>query len=182
MRRTILAAAVAAILPAAAHVSVAVGKVHPLRQELGKYSRLYYAVREAHGARAPGRNIRRYGVRVGRRVRAATPREIAASIRQLRLLRTPLLTPGFPRRPPAGVMTARPSAVLTAIASCESGGDPRAVSPTGAYRGKYQFDLGTWREVGGSGDPAAAPESEQDMRAAMLYRRAGPGRWPVCGR
>jgi hypothetical protein len=71
---------------------------------------------------------------------------------------------------------------LQAIARCESGGDPRAVSSGGTYRGKYQFSSQTWAAVGGSGDPAAAPEDEQDRRAAMLYRRAGPGQWPVCGR
>jgi soluble lytic murein transglycosylase-like protein len=70
---------------------------------------------------------------------------------------------------------------LDAIASCESGGDPTAVSADGTYRGKYQFDTGTWASVGGSGDPAAAPEEEQDMRAAILYSRAGSSPWPVCG-
>ena len=25
-------------------------------------------------------------------------------------------------------------------------------------------------------------ETEQDRRAAILYRRYGPGQWPVCGR
>jgi soluble lytic murein transglycosylase-like protein len=72
-------------------------------------------------------------------------------------------------------------ATLDAIASCESGGDPTAVSSDGTYRGKYQFDTGTWASVGGSGDPAAAPEEEQDMRAAMLYSRASSSPWPVCG-
>jgi hypothetical protein len=70
---------------------------------------------------------------------------------------------------------------LQAIAACESGGDPSAVGGGGAYRGKYQFDQGTWASVGGSGDPAAAPEAEQDKRAAMLYARTGPSQWPVCG-
>jgi hypothetical protein len=70
---------------------------------------------------------------------------------------------------------------LEAIASCESGGDPAAVSSTGTYRGKYQFSYATWAAVGGSGDPAAAPEAEQDYRAALLYERSGPGQWPVCG-
>ena len=73
-----------------------------------------------------------------------------------------------------------PSANLQAIAACESGGDPTAVGG-GAYRGKYQFDYGTWASVGGSGDPAAAPEAEQDMRAQMLYERSGSSPWPVCG-
>ncbi len=78
---------------------------------------------------------------------------------------------------PAGVS----SSTLEAIAACESGGDPAAVSADGSYRGKYQFDYGTWASVGGSGDPAAAPEQEQDYRAALLYSRAGSSPWPLCG-
>lgn len=74
-----------------------------------------------------------------------------------------------------------PSDHLQRIAACESGGDPRAVSASGQYRGKYQFDQATWQSVGGSGDPAAAPEAEQDQRAAMLYQRSGAAPWPVCG-
>lgn len=70
---------------------------------------------------------------------------------------------------------------LEAIALCESGGNPRAVGGGGAYRGKYQFSYSTWASVGGSGDPAAAPEAEQDRRAAILYARSGPSQWPVCG-
>ena len=70
---------------------------------------------------------------------------------------------------------------LDTIAACESGGDPTAVSPDGTYRGKYQFDYGTWASVGGSGDPAAAPEAEQDYRAALLYSQSGSSPWPVCG-
>ena len=79
----------------------------------------------------------------------------------------------------AGGSTA--SAGLEGIAACESGGDPSAVSPDGQYRGKYQFDQQTWASVGGSGDPAAAPEAEQDQRAAMLQAQAGSSPWPVCG-
>ncbi len=70
---------------------------------------------------------------------------------------------------------------LDAIGACESGGDPTAVSSDGTYRGKYQFDYGTWESVGGSGDPAAAPEAEQDYRAALLYAQSGSSPWPVCG-
>jgi Transglycosylase-like domain len=72
-------------------------------------------------------------------------------------------------------------ATLDAIAACESGGDPTAVSADGTYRGKYQFDYGTWESVGGHGDPAAASEAEQDYRAALLYARSGSSPWPVCG-
>ena len=82
-------------------------------------------------------------------------------------------------RPPEPKVAVPPQ--LEAIAACESGGDPAAVSSTGAYRGKYQFSVATWQAVGGQGDPAAAPEAEQDRRAAILYAQSGPGQWPVCG-
>jgi hypothetical protein len=73
-----------------------------------------------------------------------------------------------------------PSA-LERIARCESGGNPRAVSADGTYRGKYQFDRGTWRAMGGDGDPAHASEAEQDRRALVLYRARGTSPWPACG-
>ena len=73
-------------------------------------------------------------------------------------------------------------AALQAIAQCESGGIPGAVDSSGTYRGLFQFDSGTWASVGGSGDPAAAPATEQYRRAAMLYARSGASPWPVCGR
>ncbi len=72
------------------------------------------------------------------------------------------------------------NATLERIARCESGGDPRAVSANGTYRGKYQFSRATWRAVGGKGDPARASEAEQDRRAAILLDRAGTSPWPNC--
>jgi peptidoglycan hydrolase-like protein with peptidoglycan-binding domain len=73
------------------------------------------------------------------------------------------------------------SSTLQRIAQCESGGNPAAVSPSGQYRGKYQFSRATWRAMGGTGDPAQAPEAEQDQRAAALLAQAGTSPWPVCG-
>jgi peptidoglycan hydrolase-like protein with peptidoglycan-binding domain len=75
-----------------------------------------------------------------------------------------------------------PSPELEKIARCESGGDPTAISPTGQYRGKYQFSRATWRSLGGSGDPARAPEAQQDRMAELLLHRSGTSAWPVCGR
>jgi peptidoglycan hydrolase-like protein with peptidoglycan-binding domain len=72
-----------------------------------------------------------------------------------------------------------PSA-LVRIAECESGGNPRAASRDGRYRGKYQFTVDTWRALGGEGDPAAAPEWLQDRLALRLYRRSGTAPWPGC--
>jgi hypothetical protein len=70
--------------------------------------------------------------------------------------------------------------ILVRIAECESGGNPTAVSPSGRYRGKYQFSMSTWTELGGEGDPAEAPEWLQDRIALKLYRRAGTSPWPNC--
>jgi peptidoglycan hydrolase-like protein with peptidoglycan-binding domain len=72
--------------------------------------------------------------------------------------------------------------VLAEIAECESGGDPRAVSANGMYRGKYQFSRSTWRAMGGRGkDPARASEAHQDRMALKLYRAQGVAPWPACG-
>ena len=83
---------------------------------------------------------------------------------------------------------ARPTVTATAdglnwaaLAQCESGGRPNAVSASGKYRGMYQFSYATWAGVGGSGDPAAASAEEQTARAQMLYNRSGAGQWPHCG-
>jgi hypothetical protein len=81
------------------------------------------------------------------------------------------------RRSGAG---SRAPGILSAIAECESGGNPRAVSSDGQYRGKYQFSQGTWEGLGGTGDPAKAPEWKQDRLALKLYRRSGNAPWPNC--
>jgi len=105
-------------------------------------------------------------------VRAET-RELRVDIRQLRRR----LVRKYGGAPDVAIPP-----VLKSIARCESHSDPRAISAGGTYRGKYQFSFATWATVGGKGDPAAASETEQDRRAAILYRRGGPGHWPVCGR
>jgi hypothetical protein len=92
---------------------------------------------------------------------------------------------GLSVAPRAAVSSTRsvsaPSATLARIAQCESGGDPTAVSADGQYRGKYQFSRATWRAMGGTGDPAAASEAEQDRLAAKLLAQAGTSPWPNCG-
>jgi peptidoglycan hydrolase-like protein with peptidoglycan-binding domain len=95
------------------------------------------------------------------------------------------VTAAAPQDAKASDASAAPSdnavATLQRIAQCESGGSPTAVSADGTYRGKYQFDRATWREMGGSGDPADAPEAEQDRIAAQLLAQRGTAPWPVCG-
>jgi hypothetical protein len=50
----------------------------------------------------------------------------------------------------------------------------------GGFGGKYQFHPDTWRALGGKGDPASAPESEQDRLAARLYAQQGSAPWASC--
>ena len=88
------------------------------------------------------------------------------------------------KKKPAATSTAVPAATAdglnwAALAKCESGGNPRAVNPAGYY-GLYQFSLGTWARVGGSGNPIDASPAEQLARAQTLYARSGAGQWG-CG-
>ena len=136
------------------------------------YLKLYDKAKRRGGD--PGRNILLRGVATeDDRVRAALKGELRKSIEVLKRMAAPASA-----ATPAGTAV---SPQLAAIAACESGGDPTAIGGGGLYRGKYQFTYETWASVGGSGDPAAAPEAEQDARAAALLARDGAGHWPVCG-
>jgi len=59
---------------------------------------------------------------------------------------------------------------------CESGNNYRANTGNGYY-GAYQFDVGTWRSVGGGGLPSSASPAEQDYRARLLYQARGWAPW-----
>ncbi len=72
--------------------------------------------------------------------------------------------------------------VWAALAQCESGGNPGIVSSNGLYYGLYQFSLGTWQAMGGSGLPSNASAAEQTQRAQALQARSGWGQWPACSR
>lgn len=84
-----------------------------------------------------------------------------------------LVTVTAPQMPPGN---------WAALRRCESGGNYKAVSRSGKYRGAYQFDRRTWAAYGPPGDPAAASPAEQDRRAAALYRARGWRPWPHCGK
>ncbi|MEA2169142.1 MAG: hypothetical protein QOF76_2442 [Solirubrobacteraceae bacterium] len=131
-----------------------------------------YAKAQKHGA-TPGRNILLQGVATKRGIRAARAGEVRNSASVLERMTVPATA--------TAASGTAPSAALQAIAQCESGGNPAAVDASGTYRGKYQFDMGTWAANGGTGDPAAAPEAEQDAIAARLYAARGAAPWPVCG-
>ncbi|HEX3613586.1 MAG TPA: transglycosylase family protein [Sporichthyaceae bacterium] len=70
----------------------------------------------------------------------------------------------------------------TALAQCESGGDPKSTNGgAGNYFGLYQFSAGTWRSVGGTGPANKATVAEQRYRAELLYEQQGSSPWPSCG-
>lgn len=69
-----------------------------------------------------------------------------------------------------------------ALAKCESGGNPAAVSSNGKYHGLYQFSVSTWKAMGGTGLPSQASAEEQTQRAQALQAKSGWGQWPACSR
>ncbi len=95
---------------------------------------------------------------------------------------TPAPGSGTPRTKTAPPASGNVPAALRRIAQCESGGNPGAIGGGGTYRGKYQFTRETWRNLGGKGDPARAPEAEQDRLAMKLYSQAGSAPWANCAR
>lgn len=157
----------------------------PTKRLQDRYLALHEKARKS--GEKPGRNVVREGVKErDGDVRLASARDLKKSVRVLRRMTRPK-PKAAARRTESGAGATRASGggaggQLGAIAACESGGNPSAVGGGGAYRGKYQFSRETWASVGGSGDPAAASEAEQDQRAAQLLARDGAGHWPSCGR
>ena len=101
------------------------------------------------------------------------------------------LTPTTPAQingrvpPPAGGPT---GAQWDALRNCESTHNYRAVSPTGKFRGAYQFSVQTWDWVAGLHqphlvgiDPIDADPAWQDVMAYTLFAMSGWGQWPECG-
>jgi len=85
----------------------------------------------------------------------------------------------------AGVMVLRHTSNASAdpsaqdwfrLRTCESSNN-YAINTGNAHYGAYQFDLSTWRSVGGSGYPYQASPAEQDARALILYRMRGWQPW-----
>jgi Transglycosylase-like domain len=178
------------ILPAAARAADLDDPPAPRRSELsapvGGHLTVAGQMRAARRAERRERLVRRVARlehRVARvrgerpahqRLTGAAPTELAGRVRRLRReLRAARREHSFQR-------VAVPSQ-LAAIAACESGGNYATNTGNGFY-GAYQFDLRTWQSVGGAGLPSDASPAEQDMRAALLYQRAGAAPWPVCGR
>jgi hypothetical protein len=157
------------------------------------YTERYKEVRQRHGRRAPGRNIRDNGVvRRNQTVRDARCSEIRRSIRQLKVLLTvpkpytSVPTATVVAAPPAQMPSGVESPVVTSTGGssnsmvnpdCESSGNPQVVDPSGTYWGKYQFDRQTWAAHGGNPSSyGSASEVEQDRIAAAVTYDA----WPNC--
>ncbi|WP_323368427.1 transglycosylase family protein [Cumulibacter manganitolerans] len=84
---------------------------------------------------------------------------------------------GIPALLPGSTAVADPSSdQWLALRKCESSNN-YSINTGNGYYGAYQFDLATWRSVGGSGYPHQASPSEQDARALMLYRMRGWQPW-----
>jgi hypothetical protein len=134
------------------------------------YTDLRVAVVKKHGKRAPGRNIRKHGLRTpSGRVIPAQPRHFAKSIRQLRAILHPphmlrVTKIGPPGQPPAGVQTPRmaPTGLAACIVHHESRGNSQAVN--GQYHGIAQWSAEAWARHGGhkyASDPLGATYDEQ---------------------
>ncbi|GAB2460001.1 transglycosylase family protein [Jatrophihabitans fulvus] len=77
----------------------------------------------------------------------------------------------------AGSAQADPSAdQWYRLRMCESSNN-YAINTGNGYYGAYQFDLSTWRSVGGQGYPHQNSKAEQDYRALRLYRQRGWQPW-----
>ncbi|HEY2059741.1 MAG TPA: transglycosylase family protein [Amycolatopsis sp.] len=80
-----------------------------------------------------------------------------------------------------GAASADPSSSSWAkLRMCEASGRYNTNTGNGYY-GAYQFNLDTWRSVGGQGRPDQASPREQDYRALYLYRMRGWQPWECAG-
>jgi hypothetical protein len=153
-----------------------------------KYHVLRERIVEKHGARAPGRNIVRQGVRTKRGSRAATNTDIAASIATFRRMLAPPPPPApapssssTSTTPTAGLQSAGSGGACGAIPGYivgrESGGDPNAVNPSSGAFGCYQL-LPDHFAAGGECAGLGTDQAGQDECAGRLWDGgAGSSHW-----
>lgn len=81
-----------------------------------------------------------------------------------------------------GTMEEPPVGVWDRLAQCESNGN-WSISTGNGYYGGLQFDVRTWRAMGGVGMPNEHSRAEQ-IRVAERLRdhNGGYGAWPTCSR
>lgn len=180
MRRFGVAAVAVALLfigsPVAAEPTIHQSKRALLEQ---RYEHHYWQVVRKHGRDAPGRNIVRRGFRTHGRVRRASSREVARSIRTFkRWLAPPRAPVRASDRSPHGQTAAYAGgrwAIPAAIVMCESGGNYGAVNSSSGARGAYQLMPSTY--YGHGGDGSWSP-SDQDRVAARVWNGgAGRSQW-----
>jgi hypothetical protein len=90
-----------------------------------------------------------------------------------------------PASPPGGDLSQDPFLKCTRAHESDTSGGYHAVSPSGWYRGAYQFLRSTWNGAAmGAGrpdlvgvDPAAAAPADQDHLALYLYHVRGAAPW-----
>jgi hypothetical protein len=108
--------------------------------------------------------------------RAAAAQAAAAAARSApQVMATSSGTPPLPTLPP----------FLRCVIQVESGGDYRAISPTGQYMGAFQFAQGTWNyaaQLAGKPTligvpPYKASPYDQDLLAIALYNAVGEQPW-----
>lgn len=140
------------------------------------YSRRYYRVARKLGRRAPGRNIRRYGLTDRRRTQC---HQLTRSIRTFdRWLAPPV---GAVRSGDRSSASANPASagggysIPRGIVMCESGGDYNAVNKGGSgARGAYQIMSETHAAI--CPDLGWSPP-DQDACAARIWAQQGRGAW-----
>lgn len=78
---------------------------------------------------------------------------------------------------------------LLRLRMCESTDNYQAISPSGTYRGAYQFDQTTWDGVADRHfpwlagiDPIDVDPWWQDAMTRALWSERGRQPWPVCGK
>ena len=82
--------------------------------------------------------------------------------------------------PVTGASADPSSSAWSRLRNCESSND-YSIDTGNGYYGAYQFNLATWRSVGGTGYPNRASRAEQDARALILYRERGWQPWTCAG-
>ena len=190
-KRTMVAATATAALalPVAATAAVPSNTAHRYRAD-------YHAVAQKFGARAPGRNIMKWGLQGGQRARASDVlRSIGTLERMLHpapvfhstftaapasaITPDPASTPA-PQPAPAPATSSSGSggySIPGYIVNCESGGNWNAVNPSSGAGGAYQIMPSTWQAYGGTGLPQNASPAEQSAIARKIWDSAGPGAW-----
>lgn len=144
-----------------------------------RYEKLYWQVARTHGRRVPGRNLLTRGIRTHGRVRPASSRELARSIRTFqRWLAPPRGAVRSSDYLPHGQSPAYQGgkwAIPASIVMCESHGNYNAVNPSSGAYGAYQILPSTSASLGCD----MATPAGQDECARRVWATQGRGAW-VC--